>query len=71
MTEGEWLACTDPTPMLELLQGKTGDRKARLFACAYCRSIWHLLTEQCLRDAVEADRRCIRSVRAAWKSTRP
>jgi hypothetical protein len=32
MTEAEWLACEDPTPMLAFLQDISYDRKYRLFA---------------------------------------
>jgi hypothetical protein len=39
MTEAEWLACTDPAPMLGLLHGKASERKLRLFACAFARLI--------------------------------
>jgi hypothetical protein len=34
MTEAEWLACTDPRPMLAFLRGKVSDRKMRLFIAA-------------------------------------
>src|ERR1043166_6766199 len=43
MTEAEWLAATDPTPMLEFVRGKATDRKLRLFAVGCCYRIIHLL----------------------------
>lgn len=55
MTEAEWLACTNPRPMLEFLRGKASERKLRLFSCACCRLVWHILPSLChqLVEAVE------------------
>jgi hypothetical protein len=52
MTEAEWLACTDPGPMLKFLGRKASERKLRLFACACCRGSWPLLTDERSREAV-------------------
>ena len=52
MTEAEWLACTDPKPMLGFLRGKASERKLRLFACACCRRVWHLLADERSREAI-------------------
>jgi hypothetical protein len=40
--------------MLKYLRGKASDRKFRLFACACCRLIWHLLPSKSNRDLVVA-----------------
>lgn len=53
MTEAEWLTATNPMPMLEFLFGKASERKLRLFACACCRNIWDLLTDEASRRVVE------------------
>jgi hypothetical protein len=43
MTESEWLACDDPTPMLRFLEPTVSDRKLHLYAIASCRRIAPLL----------------------------
>jgi hypothetical protein len=55
MTESDWLAATEPTPLLEFLRhsGMLTERKAQLFAAACCRGIWHLLADPRSRRAVE------------------
>ncbi len=54
MTEAEWLAATDPQPMLDFLRWRAGDRKLRLFDVACCRMVWHLLPEEGSERGVEA-----------------
>jgi hypothetical protein len=52
MTEAEWLACTDPSPMLEFLGDRASRRKCLLFACACERRLW--AQPDCEREKVEA-----------------
>jgi hypothetical protein len=53
MTEAEWLACTDPTPMLKFLRDKSSDRKVRLFAVACCRRIPSLFPDESSQKALD------------------
>jgi len=46
MTETEWLTCEDPKEMLVGLEGLVTERQLRLFACAYCRSVWKHITDR-------------------------
>jgi hypothetical protein len=53
VTESEWLTCTNPTDMLFVLRSRISDRKLRLIAAACCRRIWHLISDERSRKAVE------------------
>jgi hypothetical protein len=59
MTRRDWLASNDPIAMLGCLQdcGGLSERKARLFACACCRRLWHRLEPAPDRHAVEVAER--------------
>ena len=52
MNEAEWLACSDPQPMLEFVY-RPGSRKLRLYACGCLRRIWHLFLGERSRRSVE------------------
>jgi hypothetical protein len=85
MTEEEWLCCEQVQIMLHYLGATRPDcpwrcssRKWRLFACACCRSLWHLLPDEENRHAVEvvekfADKRArkqdVTAVHAAANAT--
>jgi hypothetical protein len=74
MDEWEWLECDDPWVMLKVVADKLMERKIRLFAVACCRSVWHLLTDDRSRQAIEvaerfADGDATESERAsAWEA---
>jgi hypothetical protein len=51
--EAAWFTATDPKPMFALLRGKERGRRFRLFACACCWRVDHLLTDDRSRQALE------------------
>jgi hypothetical protein len=56
MNEADWLASTKLGPLTQCLFRKfdpVRSRKLRLFGCACCRQIWHLLNDRCGQHAVE------------------
>ena len=67
MTESEWLACDVMALLWIHLRDINRDRdhrKVRLFACACCRRVWHLLTDPRSREAVERAETTLASARA-------
>lgn len=57
LTEEDWLASTDLTAMVDFLGERLSDRKYRLFACACCRQVWTLISDERCRQAVETAER--------------
>lgn len=60
MTEQDWMNATDPQPMVDFLcrhhkisRRKNGRRQLRLFACACCRQLGNLLTDERSQQAIE------------------
>jgi hypothetical protein len=53
VTEQEWLAASDPAPMLEFLKGQASDRKLRLLLAGIARQLWHDLEDDRSRAAIE------------------
>jgi hypothetical protein len=53
MTEAQWLAATDPTPMLAFVRGGVSPRKLRLFLVASARCFWDHFPDGVMREAVE------------------
>ncbi len=53
MTDAEWMNCATPIQMVELIRGKTSERKLRLYAVACCHRISDLIKDARSREAVE------------------
>jgi hypothetical protein len=79
MTEAEWLACDDPTPMLAFLAGRLRPRQRRLFAHACGRRLCRIFPREKYASPDEADywlakkprvdALCARAIEAAEEET--
>lgn len=54
MDENTWLTCRVPQILLQSKLAGLSQRRLRLFACACCRRIWHLMRDKRSRAAVVA-----------------
>ncbi len=52
MSEWDWITGTNPRVLLSFLRGRISERKRRLFACACCRLVRHLLIDERSWEAV-------------------
>jgi hypothetical protein len=50
MTEAEWVACTDPEPMLEFVRNKASERKFLLYSVAASCRLWVFTTSLSLEE---------------------
>ena len=57
MTEAEWLNTSTAPHMIEHLASRASERKLRLFACAACRRILHVMQFEASRKAVQVSER--------------
>jgi hypothetical protein len=58
VTEAEWLAATDPWPMLQAMGTVVSERKLQLYAVARCRRVFTVVCDQDLHDIVRLAERC-------------
>jgi hypothetical protein len=59
MDEATWATCREPAEMLNFLRasGRGSGRKLRLLACAFCRAVAPLLTDERYRSALDVAER--------------
>jgi hypothetical protein len=73
MTEAEWLDSVDPLAMLDFLEGRIGQRRLRLFACACCRRVSAFFLDKRSLRLIEVSERyadglsTARKLHAAWQ----